>query len=36
MMLEFLAVVILLAVLGVGLYVYASRYREFDDSERAA
>ncbi|ERG91967.1 MAG: hypothetical protein J07HQW1_02001 [Haloquadratum walsbyi J07HQW1] len=36
MMLEFLAVVILLAVLGIGLYVYASRYREFDDSERAA
>jgi hypothetical protein len=36
MMLEFLAIVILLAVLGIGLYVYASRYREFDDSERAA
>lgn len=36
MMLEFAGVVVLLAVVGIGLYVYASRYRGLDDSERAA
>jgi hypothetical protein len=36
LVLEFLGVVVLLAALGVGLYVYASRYRGLDDSERAA
>jgi hypothetical protein len=35
LMLEFLGVVVLLAVLGIGLYAYASRYRGLDDSERA-
>jgi hypothetical protein len=36
MMLEFVGVVVLLAVVGIGLYVYASRYRGLDDPERAA
>ena len=36
LMLEFAGVVVLLAVLGVGLYVYVSRYRGLGDSERAA
>ena len=36
LMLEFAGVVVLLAVLGIGLYAYASRYRGLDDSERAA
>ena len=34
--LEFLGVVVLLAVLGIGLYVYATRSSGLDDSERAA
>ena len=34
--LEFVGVVVLLAVLWVGLYAYASRYRGLDDSDRAA
>jgi hypothetical protein len=36
MMLEFGAIVALLAVLGVGLYVYVDRYGGFEDGERAA
>jgi hypothetical protein len=36
MMLEFAGVVVLLAAVGVGLYVYASRSRGLGDSERAA
>jgi hypothetical protein len=36
LVLEFAGVAVLLAVLGVGLYAYASRYRGLDDSERAA
>ncbi len=36
LMLEFAGVVVLLAVLGIGLYAYASRYRGLDDAERAA
>jgi hypothetical protein len=36
LLLEFVGVVVLLAVLGIGLYVYASRYRGLDDTERAA
>ena len=35
LMLEFLGVVVLLAVLGIGLYVYATRSRGVGDSERA-
>ncbi|AUV82595.1 cobalamin transport operon protein [Salinigranum rubrum] len=35
MMLEFVGVVVLLAVIGIGLYVYADRYREHDESDRA-
>jgi uncharacterized membrane protein len=33
---EFVGVVVLLAVVGVGLYAYASRYRGLDDSGHAA
>jgi hypothetical protein len=33
---EFVGVVVLLAVVGIGLYAYASRYRGLDDTERAA
>jgi hypothetical protein len=36
LMLEFLGVVGLLSVLGIGLYVYVDRYRGPDDPERAA
>ena len=36
MMLEFAGVVVLLTAAGVGLYVYASRYRGLDESDRAA
>jgi hypothetical protein len=36
LLLEFVGVVVLLAALGTGLYVYASRYRGLGDSERAA
>jgi hypothetical protein len=36
LLLEFLGIVVLLAVLGIGLYVYASRYRGLEDAERAA
>ena len=36
LMLEFAGVVAALALLGIGLYAYASRYRGLDDSERAA
>jgi hypothetical protein len=36
MMIEFLGVVASLVVVGVGLYVYASRYREVDDPDRVA
>jgi hypothetical protein len=36
LMLEFFGVVVLLAAVGVGLYVYANRYRELDESDRAA
>jgi hypothetical protein len=36
LMLEFVGVVVLLAAVGVGLYVYASRSRGVDESERAA
>jgi len=36
LMFEFAGVVVLLAALGVGLYVYASRYRGLDDPDRAA
>jgi hypothetical protein len=33
---EFLGLVVLLAAIGVGLYVYADRYRGRDDSGRTA
>ena len=36
MMLEFGAIVALMAVLGVGLYVYVDRYGGFEDGERPA
>mgnify|MGYP006976215634 CR=1 FL=1 len=36
LMLEFAGVVVLLSVLGIGLYVYATRSSGLDDSERAA
>jgi|GEM_PF-530586 hypothetical protein len=36
LVLEFLGVVVLLAAIGAGLYVYASRYRGLDDADRAA
>ena len=36
MMLEFGALVALMAVLGVGLYVYVDRYGGFEDGERPA
>ena len=36
LMLEFAGVVVLLAAVGVGLYVYANRYRRFDDAEHGA
>ncbi|ERG94457.1 hypothetical protein [Haloquadratum walsbyi] len=36
MMLEFFGVVVLMIVFAIGLYVYASRYRELEDSERTA
>jgi hypothetical protein len=36
LVLEFVGVVAALALLGIGLYAYASRYRGLDDSERAA
>ncbi|MFD1632811.1 cobalamin transport operon protein (plasmid) [Haloplanus ruber] len=36
LVLEFLGVVVLLAVVGIGLYVYTTRSSDLDDSERAA
>jgi hypothetical protein len=36
MMLEFVAIVALLVVVGVGLYVYVDRYGGFEDGERPA
>ena len=36
LMLEFAAIVVLMAVLGVGLYVYVDRYGGFEDRERPA
>ena len=36
LMLEFGAIVALMAVLGVGLYVYVDRYGGFEDGERTA
>ncbi|PSQ17703.1 cobalamin transport operon protein [Halobacteriales archaeon QS_8_69_73] len=36
MMLEFGALVLVLAVLGIGLYVYVDRYGGFEDGERSA
>ena len=36
MMLEFGALVLVLVVLGVGLYVYVDRYGGFEDGERPA
>jgi len=36
MMLEFGALVLLLVVIGVGLYVYVDRYDGFEDTERPA
>jgi hypothetical protein len=34
MMLEFGALVLVLAILGIGLYVYVDRYAGFEDGER--
>ncbi len=36
MMLEFGGLVLLLAVIGIGLYVYVDRYGGFEDGERPA
>ena len=36
MMLEFGALVLVLVVLGIGLYVYVDRYGGFEDGERSA
>ena len=36
LMLEFGAIVALMAVLGVGLYIYVDRYGGFEDGERPA
>ncbi|WP_318567197.1 cobalamin transport operon protein [Salinigranum marinum] len=36
LMLEFVGVVVLLTVIGVGLYVYANRYHGVDEPERTA
>jgi uncharacterized membrane protein len=36
MMLEFGALVLLLVLVGVGMYVYADRYGSLDDEERTA
>jgi hypothetical protein len=36
LMVEFVALVLVLAVLGIGLYVYVDRYRGFKDEERPA
>ena len=36
LMLEFGAIVALMAVLGIGLYVYVDRYGGFEDGERPA
>jgi hypothetical protein len=36
LMLEFFGVVALLAVVGIGLYVYVDRYRGLDDTNRTA
>jgi hypothetical protein len=36
MMLEFGAIVLVLVVLGIGLYVYVDRYGGFEDGERPA
>jgi len=36
MMLEFTGLVVLLALVGVGLYVYVDRYHGFDEQESAA
>lgn len=36
MMLEFVAIVAFMAVLGLGLYVYVDRYGGFEDGERSA
>jgi hypothetical protein len=36
MMLEFVGLVVLLAAIGIGLYVYASRYRGLGESDRTA
>jgi hypothetical protein len=35
LLVEYLGAVVLLAAIGVGLYVYASRYRGVDDAEQA-
>jgi len=34
-MVEFVGLVVLFAVVGIGLYVYVDRYRGLDDEERA-
>lgn len=36
MTLEFLGIVALLAIIGLGLYVYVDRYSDLDEGERAA
>ena len=36
LMLEFGALVLMLVVLGIGLYVYVDRYGGFEDGERPA
>jgi hypothetical protein len=36
MMLEFAGIVLLLVVLGIGMYVYVDRYGGFEDGERPA
>ncbi|WP_254838850.1 cobalamin transport operon protein [Natronomonas marina] len=36
LMLEFLGLVVLLAAIGIGLYVYVDRYGGFEDGERPA
>jgi hypothetical protein len=36
MMLEFAAIVALMAVIGIGMYVYVDRYGGFEDGQRSA
>jgi uncharacterized membrane protein len=36
MMLEYTALVVIFALVGIGLYVYADRYHGLDEQERAA